>query len=103
MQVHITGRHVEVTNGIREHVYDKVERTLLDFPRVEDVRIVLELQKLIHTVEVLVQGKNIHVEGKASSENMYTSIDDALSKAERQLRKLSEKIHDHHHHPEAHS
>jgi putative sigma-54 modulation protein len=98
MQVHITGRHVEVTDGIREHIYSKVERTLIDFPRVEDVRIVLDLQKLHHFAEVLVQGKNIHVEGKASSENMYTSIDDALEKAERQLRKLREKVQDVHHH-----
>ncbi len=99
MQVHITGRHVEISDGIREHIYDKVERTLIDCPHVEDVRIVLELQKLLHSVEVLVQGKNIHVEGKASSENMYTSIDEALEKAERQLRKLNEKVKDHHHHP----
>jgi putative sigma-54 modulation protein len=99
MQVHITGRHVEISDGIREHIYDKVERTLIDCPHVEDVRIVLELQKLLHSVEVLVQGKNIHVEGKASSENMYTSIDEALEKAERQLRKLSQKVKDHHHHP----
>ncbi len=100
MQVHITGRHVEITDGIREHIYDKVERTLIDFPRVEDVRIVLDLQKLLHMAEVLVQGKNIHVEGKASSENMYTAIDDALVRAERQLRKLRQKVQDHHHHPD---
>lgn len=98
MQVHITGRHVEITDGIREHIYSKVERTLVDFPRVEDVRIVLDSQKLTHSVEVLVQGKNIHVEGKSSSENMYTSIDEALEKAERQLRKFREKVMDVHHH-----
>jgi putative sigma-54 modulation protein len=96
MQVHITGRHVEITDGIREHIYDKVERTLIDFPRVEDVRIVLELQKIIHSVEVIVTGKSIHVEGHASSENMYTSIDQALEKTERQLRKRREKVQDHH-------
>jgi putative sigma-54 modulation protein len=100
MQVHITGRHVDITDGIREHVYNKVERTLVDFPRVEDVRIILELQKLLHSAEVLVQGKNIHVEGKSSSENMYTSIDEALDKAERQLRKLREKMQNHHPHSE---
>ncbi|NOU37046.1 MAG: ribosome-associated translation inhibitor RaiA [Kiritimatiellaceae bacterium] len=99
MQVHITGRHVEISDGIREHIYGKVERTLIDFPRVEDVRIILELQKLVHTAEVLVQGKKIHVEGKASSENMYTSIDDALTKAESQLRKQHQKVQDIHHHP----
>ena len=100
MQVHITGRHVEISDAIRDHIYDKVERTLIDFHRVEDVRIVLDLQKLIHSAEVLVQGKNIHVEGKASSENMYTSIDEALEKAEHQLRKLRQKVQDHYHHPE---
>ncbi len=96
MQVHITGRHVEITDAIRDHIYDKTERTLIDFPRVEDVRIVLDLQKLQHSAEVLVQGKSLHVEGMASTENMYTSIDQALEKAERQLRKLREKVQDHH-------
>jgi putative sigma-54 modulation protein len=96
MQVHITGRHVEITDGLRDHIYDKVERTLSDFPRVEDVRIILDLQKRVHLVEVLVQGNHLHVEGTASSENMYTSIDQALDKAERQLRKLREKVQDHH-------
>lgn len=96
MQVHITGRHVEVTDSIRVHIYDKIERTLIDFPRVEDVRVILELQKLIHSAEIVVTGKDIHVEGEASSENMYTSIDQALEKTERQLRKRREKVQDHH-------
>lgn len=100
MQVHITGRHVEITDGIRDHIYDKLERTLIDFPRIEDVRVVLDLQKIHHFAEVLVQGKNVHVEGKSTSENMFTAIDEALEKAERQLRKLREKIQDHHVHPE---
>ena len=96
MQVHITGRHVEITDGIRDHIYDKVERTLTGLSRIEDVRVILELQKIENIAEVLVQGKSLHVEGKATSENMYTSIDQALEKAERQLRKLREKVQDHH-------
>ncbi len=96
MQVHITGRHVEITDGIRDHVYDKVERTLIDFPRIEDVRVILELQKHENIAEVLVQGKDVHIEGKSGSENMYTSIDQALEKAERQLHKLREKVQAHH-------
>jgi putative sigma-54 modulation protein len=100
MQVHITGRHVEVTEAVRNHIYDKVERTLVDVPRIEDVRVVLDLQKREYFAEVLVQGKHIHVEGKSSSENLYTSIDEALEKAEHQLRKLRQKVQDHHDHPE---
>jgi len=96
MQVHITGRHVEITDGIRDHIYDKVERTLTGLSRIEDIRVILELQKIENIAEVLVQGKNLHIEGKAASENMYTSIDQALEKAERQLRKRREKVQEHH-------
>lgn len=96
MQVHITGRHVEITDSIRKHIYDKVKRTLIDFPRVEDVRVILELQKLMHSAEIVVTGKDIYVESEDASENMYTSIDQALEKTERQLRKCREKVQNHH-------
>ena len=96
MQVHITGRHIDVTDGIREHVYDKIDRTLTGFPRIEDVRVILDLQKKDQLVEVLVQGKDIHIEGHAVSENLYASIDQALEKAESRLRRLREKVQNHH-------
>jgi len=99
MQVHITGRHVEITEGIREHIYDKIERTLIDFPHIEDVRVILDSQKIMNTAEVLVQGRHTHIEGKESAENLFTAIDDALLKAEKQLRKTHEKVQDHYHHP----
>ena len=97
MQVHITGRHVEITDGIREHVYAKLNRSLNGLTRIQDVQVVLELQKRTHTAEIVAQGKNhIHVEAESSSENMYTSIDEAIEKAERQLRKLRDKVQEHH-------
>jgi putative sigma-54 modulation protein len=61
------------------------------------VQVVLELQKRVHTAEVIVKGKDhIHLEAEESSENMYTSIDQAIEKIERQLRKKREKVQDHH-------
>jgi putative sigma-54 modulation protein len=97
MQVHITGRHVEITDSIREHIYAKIDRSLSGLTRIQDVHVVLELQKRTHAAEVVVKGKNhIHVEAESTSENMYTSIDEAVEKIERQLRKLREKVQDHH-------
>jgi len=96
MQVHITGRHVEITDSIREHIYAKIERSLSGLARVQDVEVVLELQKRTHTAEMVVKGKDhIHIEAEESSENMYTSIDLVIDKVERQLRKLREKNQDH--------
>jgi putative sigma-54 modulation protein len=96
MQIKITGRNVEITDGIRDHIYEKLEHALTPFPRVEMVHVVLELEKYRHFAELVVQGNHIHVEGKAESDDMYISLDDAIAKAEKQLRKLRDKVQDHH-------
>jgi putative sigma-54 modulation protein len=97
MQVHITGRHVTITDAIREHIYEKMERSLSSLTRVQDVQVVLDLQKRIHTAEIVVLGKNhIHLEAEEQSDNMYKSIDLAIEKVERQLRKLRDKVQSHH-------
>ncbi len=96
MQVHITGRSIEISDGIKDHIYEKAERTLTGLSRIEDVRVILERQKHLHFAEVLVQGKSLHIEGKGESENMFKAIDKAFEKAERQLRKSREKVQDHH-------
>ncbi|MDH3345843.1 MAG: ribosome-associated translation inhibitor RaiA [Kiritimatiellaceae bacterium] len=97
MQVHITGRNVPITDSIREHIYEKIERCWSGLSRVHDVQVILELQKRTHTSEIVVTGKDhIHIEAKEESENMYTSIDQSIEKIERQLRKKREKVQDHH-------
>jgi len=97
MQVHITGRHVDITDAVREHIYDKVQRSLGSFTRVHDVEMVLEVQKRTHMAEVVVKGKDhIHLEAEEESDNLYKSIDQAIEKVERQLRKSRDKVQAHH-------
>ena len=97
MQVHITGRQVTITDAVREHIYEKIQRSLSGLTRVQDIQVTLELQKRTHTVGIVVTGKNhIHLEAEESSDNMYKSIDQAIDKIERQLRKSREKVQDHH-------
>ena len=84
MQVHITGRHVEITDAIRDHIYAKVERCLSGLSRIHEVQVVLELQKRTHTAEVIVKGKDhIHVEAE---ENLKTCIPRLI----RQLKRWSD-------------
>ena len=40
----ITGRHVEVTDAIREFVTKKIEGIRLDFPRIMEVKVLLDAQ-----------------------------------------------------------
>ena len=97
MQVSITGRHVNVTDNVKAHVEEKVERCLGAFPRIETVRIILEEEKHENVVEVVIQAANhIRITAKERSENLYDAIDRSVEHAERQMRKQRDKIQDYH-------
>jgi len=96
MQISVTCRHMEVTPSLRDHAITKAEHDLIEFPRIENVHIILDVQKYLHKAEVVVQASNhIRVEGHEESEDMYFSIDKAVEKASKQLRKLRDKVQDH--------
>lgn len=96
MQVSITGRHVEITDAIREYVYDRVKSELGGFPRIISVHAVLNVEKYRQQAEVVVRAAHhVHAEGHAESEDLYVSIDEAIEKVARQLRKLRDRMTDH--------
>ncbi len=98
METTVTGRHVDITDAIRNYALDKVQDSLSGFTRVENAHVILDIEKYRHLAEIVVHGKNhINIDARAESEDMYVSIDEAVEKAERQLRKLRDKIQDHKH------
>jgi putative sigma-54 modulation protein len=87
---------MEITDAIRDYATDRITSELGEFSRIERVHAILDLEKYRHKVEVVVQAKNhIKVDAHAESEDMYVSIDQAIEKAEKQLRRLRDKIQDH--------
>ncbi|MCF7849887.1 MAG: ribosome-associated translation inhibitor RaiA [Kiritimatiellales bacterium] len=97
MQINITGRHEHLTNNVKAHVNDKLERCLGGFTRIESVHVILESVKRVHVAEIVVQATNhIRIAAKEESENLYAAIDAAVDHAERQLRKQRDKVQDHH-------
>jgi len=97
MQVSITGRHVNVTSNIKDHINEKVERCLGIFPRIETVHVILDMENRDYASEVVVQAANhVRVTSTEKSENMYDAIDRSIEHTERQLRKQRDKVQDHH-------
>ncbi len=99
MNIHVTCRHMEMTPSIREHATARVQESLDEFPRVMDVHVILDVQKKInHVAEVVVKGSNhLHAEATQTTSDMYASIDEAIDKVHRQLRKNRDKVQDHKH------
>jgi len=96
MPIEITGRNADVSDSMRDYAEKRAAKLRAEFPRVDKVHVVLDIQKFTQMAEVIVHpARHIQIEGKATSENMYASIDEAMDKVEAQIRKTLEKRHEH--------
>ncbi len=91
MNLNLTGRHLEITPAIREHVTSKLDKVKRHFDNVIDINVILSVDKLVQKAEatVHVSGKNIFAETEDS--NLYVAIDALVDSLDRQVLKHKEK------------
>ncbi len=88
LPITITGRHVTVTDAMRAHAYKKVEGLHLDYPKIIEAKVILDVQKKRQIAEVVLHCANhITIEAETETEDMYASIDETMSKIARRMRK----------------
>jgi len=81
---------------VSQYARDKVAESIGAFPRVESVHVILNLEGYRHIAELVIQGKShLRVEATSESDDMYVSIDSAIDKAVKQLRRSRDKVQDH--------
>lgn len=91
MKLTVTGRNIEITDGIREHLQSKMDKTINDLVEKADIHVALNVEKRRHFAEITVKTKGFTVHGTEETDDLYTSIDNALVKIEKQLRKHKDK------------
>ena len=91
MKLTVTGRNIEITDGIRNHLNDKMDKTIADLGEAADVHLALSVEKHRHFAEVTVKTKGFTLHSQVETEDLYTSMDKALEKMEKQIRKNKEK------------
>lgn len=91
MQIIITGRHLEVTNALREYVTTKIEK-LEKYLSIVEVHVILSVEKYRHLAEVTIQAKRTTLHGQEETGDMYQAIDVVIDKIEKQIKKRKEKI-----------
>ena len=96
MEITVTGRHMEVSEALREHATRKIQDIIEDIHKITSAKVVLELQKGRSKAEIIIHGKHLDVEADFESYDMYQSIDSAVEKAGRQIAKFIDKVQDHH-------
>ncbi len=96
MAIEITGRHIDISDAVKSYAENKALELDHNFPRLENIHVIMDVEKFRHHAEVVVQGAHLRVEAKETTDAMYASIDAAFEKAERQIRRLRSKIQDQH-------
>lgn len=93
MQIAVTFRHMDTSEALRMYASEKLEHIIHKYLRTAvDANVVLSIEKYWHIATFSLQVRGQMVKSKERSENMYSSIDLALGKLERQLRRYKDKI-----------
>lgn len=90
----ITGRHVEVTDALRDHTIEKMNHACRLLDKISAAHITLSVEKYRHIIEVVIQAHGVTLRGKEETADMYASVDQVMDKIEVQAKRLKEKIKD---------
>jgi putative sigma-54 modulation protein len=78
---------------MKEYCRRKVSTLHLDYPKIIEVQVILDVQKYRHQAEVILHCSNhITLEASATSNDMYASIDQVVLRIARQMRKCKTRL-----------
>ena len=94
MRFIITGRNIDVTEGLRNAVQEKIGKLSKYFSDDTEVHVTLSVEKERQKIEVTIPVKGNIIRSEQVSSDMYVSIDLVEEIIERQLKKYKNKIID---------
>jgi putative sigma-54 modulation protein len=91
MNINLTGRHLEITPAIREHVTAKLGKIKRHFDNVIDINVILSVDKLQQKAEATVHMSGKTVFAETDDGNLYVAIDNLIDLLDRQILKHKDK------------
>ena len=92
MKFTISGKNIEVTDGLKSAIRDKLGKLERYFTPDTEIIVTLSVEKERQKIEVTIPVKGNIIRSEQVSNDMYVSIDLVEEVIERQLRKYKEKI-----------
>jgi len=92
MRITISGRKMEVTDALREHIETGLAKVRTHFDKIIDANVVLAVEKRRHIAEVTLLANGIRIHGKEESDDMYASVDAVVLKLDKQVRRFKGRI-----------
>jgi putative sigma-54 modulation protein len=95
MHLIITGRHMEVSQALRQYIESRMRRLERYARTIGDVQVVVGVEKYRHTAEMTFRLNGRVIQAKCSTTEMYGSVDQLVDKVLRQVRKRKEQLVNH--------
>lgn len=92
MQYIISGKNIEITDGLKSAVIEKVGKLERYFSEETEAHITLSVEKDRQKIEVTIPVKGRTIRAEQTSTDMYVSIDLVEETIERQLKKYKNKL-----------
>ncbi len=93
--IQIICRHIEITEPMKSYAIEKLTKIERFGGRVIDAFIFMDVQKMLHSVDFLINVNNSIIKVSGRTDNMYASIDQAIEKLQSKLRRYMQRLHDH--------
>ena len=94
MRITITGRNIDLTNGLKNQVTKKLSKLEKYFADDAEARVVLSKSKGQEKIEVTIPTKNGFIRAEDATDDFYASIDLVEESIERQIKKYKSKLVD---------
>lgn len=95
MEYIITGKNIEVTEGLKSAIYEKIGKLERYFSKDTQIHVTLSVQKDRQKIEVTIPVKGNIIRSEQTSTDMYVSIDLVEEIIERQLKRYKSKLISH--------
>ncbi|MCH9631057.1 MAG: Ribosome hibernation promotion factor [Chlamydiia bacterium] len=97
-EVHVTvvGKNVEITGPLKDYVMEKIKKIEMLNHLIIEIIVRLDVQKIDHSVDIIMKFSHFKVNVHAMTHDMYASIDKAFDRLKAKLRKWKGRIQDHH-------
>jgi putative sigma-54 modulation protein len=103
VDVTVSARHTDVTDGLKSYAVEKAGRLSRHFDRSQSAEVVLNVEDDRMIAEIILPlVKHKVLTAKAVEKDMYAAIDAVMDKIDRQLRKFKERLSDRRAHGFAH-
>ena len=90
--ISIIAKHFELTDAIRNYVWEKLSRVERIADQIIDVTVTLDSQKLAQSCSILMNFIHFHIKVTADTNNIYEAIDKAVDRLTRLIRKYKNKL-----------